>query len=66
MNETARKLTELSMGIDQLMGEANWGIGSERIAGNVVKEQFWKGQLSASKQIKSAMDRLFGPDARKD
>lgn len=38
--------------IDKIIELAEWQIAGERLSGNVVKEEFFKGQKSAAEQIK--------------
>lgn len=37
--------------LNELNNMAEWGIGNEKLGGNIVKEEFYKGQLSIINQI---------------
>lgn len=44
---------ELIAQIDTVLDEATWGIANERLAGNIVKEEFWKGQAAVASYLKT-------------
>ena len=59
-NYTAKAFDDLQSQLSQwqecareLLEMAKWGIANEQLAGNIVKEEFWKGQKSAITQLTS-------------
>lgn len=46
----------ITVELDRIIDESEVGIAGERLSGNVVKEEFWKGQKSAAEQIKLWME----------
>ncbi len=44
--------------LSEILQLAEWGVGNETIGGNIVKLEFWKGQLSAARQMKSFLSSL--------
>lgn len=42
--------------LDRIIDAAEVGIAGERLGGNAVKEEFWKGHKSAAEQIKLWME----------
>lgn len=47
---------ELRKELDTIIELAEWGIGCERLSGNVVKEELWKGQRCAATQVLQWLD----------
>jgi hypothetical protein len=50
------QLKSIRSDIDQMIELAQWGIANEKLGGNVVKEEFWKGQLSALRFVTATLD----------
>lgn len=54
--EAVKAANAIAVELDRIIDEAEVGIAGERLAGNVVKEEFWRGQKNAAKQIKLWME----------
>lgn len=48
--------------LQSMFEQANWGIANERLGGNVVKEEFWKGQKSAAQQALATIREMEGEE----
>lgn len=54
--EAVKAADAITIELDRIIDESEVGIANERLAGNVVKEEFWNGQKSAAEQIKLWME----------
>ncbi|MDP2692444.1 MAG: hypothetical protein Q8O88_02255 [bacterium] len=56
MGTTSKILSDLQIELNEMIDQAVWEIAGEKLAGNIVKEESWRGEYCAALSIRNWLD----------